>query len=693
MQREIVKAIFKKELRECLRDRRSLIIMFGLPLLLYPLLAMGIASLGSSRAKKAQEEHYKVAINSPDAAPELVKLLESDKSGLLLVSPDDAPKALYDREIDALLIIPSELQTRSIAGESLPIRIELDRSRMEAPVIERKVQAVLRDYEKWIVRQRLSKYNVPDAVLRPIPTEVIDLASATQRLGSVLARMLPMLVLITGMLGAFFPALNATTTEREAGTLETLLVTPATKLELLLGKGALVLLSSFITAALNLISMSLVMWRILSTMAPRDLGTMTISPSALALTYLASLPTLIFFTAMVMIVGLFARSFREANSYATPVMLLPMLALIVSIGDPPTTRPLLLTPIVNTALVIRDVLTGRGTVGAFLLAFGSSCVYATLMLSASARMFTSDRHVNPTWEPLSIRGLRRFASRAQRRIPAIDEVIVLFCFVLLLLFYISPSLAKLGLLSLLTGNEVLLVLAPTLLFAFIGRWRWRQVFSLRGAPPLTWASAGLMGVGIALCIDLFLLAQSHFWKPDLTDAYRQVEIFLEPLHRHPAMIAIVVGLLAGMCEELLFRGPIQSALRNRLSFWATLIFGSLLFAGIHIDLYGMPVRLIVSLFLAWLVYRSGSIFPAMLMHAIYDSTRLGILAWSVRGMSLKQTMAEGGDASLTPNSAFWLRVGAGAVLLLAGWALLRFSRPRAGSIQDPVGAALLRTET
>src|SRR6185295_18160160 len=171
-----------------------------------------------------------------------------------------------------------------------------------------------------------------------------DIASADQRFGKLMAMSLPVLLLMTGMLGALFPALNATTTERELGTLETLLVTPAGRMELLIAKGALVLLSGLLTAGLNMFSMSLVLWRSLS-MKQSELGQLQISLSGLLLTYLAAVPSLITFSTMVLIVGLLARNFREANSLATPIMMIPLASMVVAIAEPAMTPGLLVTPV------------------------------------------------------------------------------------------------------------------------------------------------------------------------------------------------------------------------------------------------------------------------------------------------------------------------------------------------------------
>src|SRR5206468_3296806 len=196
----------------------------------------------------------------------------------------------------------------------------------------------------------------------------------------------------------------------------------------------LVMLCGLVTAAINMISMSLVLWRVSSLVAPGE--TLSISVWSLVLTFVAATPSLIFFTTLVLIVGLLARTFREANSYATPAMLLPLASLALSIADVKTTPGLLVTPIANTTLVMRDVLRGKWSGGAFALASISSLVYAGLLLSIAARLFSNEQLVNPGWEPLGMKGLGRRGER-RARLPAVDEAIALFALCLLLMFYIQ----------------------------------------------------------------------------------------------------------------------------------------------------------------------------------------------------------------------------------------------------------------
>ena len=175
--------------------------------------------------------------------------------------PDPDPhKALADGRIQAILTIPDHLETDliSLASSTAPataaatipaatqpadeieadesamtapagptITVSIDRSRTNASYVEGKVSRLLDQYQRWAITQRLSDRHIPTSVLAPLSRSFTDIATGEQRLGRLLAIILPFLLLVTGSLGALFPALSATTTERELGTLETLLVTPA----------------------------------------------------------------------------------------------------------------------------------------------------------------------------------------------------------------------------------------------------------------------------------------------------------------------------------------------------------------------------------------------------------------------------------------------------------------------------------
>lgn len=692
----IVRTVFGKELREMLRDRRSLAVMFGLPLVLYPMLAIGIATLTQNRQETLKAQAAQVAVPNAEAAPELHRRLKAEGTGIELRLPGDGnvDAALARGILDAVIDLPDRAQARAIAREPVEIKLRLDRSRSESGVVEQKVRKVFDEYERWVLEQRLKRYDAPPEVLEPLKATTVDVASGDRTFGRILSQMLPLLLLMTGMLGALFPALNATTTERELGTLETLLVTPAGRTELLLAKGALVLISALLTAGLNMLSMSLVLLKAVSTLEVAN--NFTISPAALVLSYVAAIPALIFFSAIVLIVGLLARNFREANAFATPTMLLPLVSMAVGIAEPAATPGVLITPVANTTVIIREVLTGRVSAGDFMLAFASSCLFAGIVLSLAARVFSSEQLVNPAWEPLSMRGFRRGGGGGKggerpRRLPPVDAALFLFITSLLLVFYLQPSPPKWSLLPIVVVNQLLLILAPALLFAQLGRWKWRETFKLfRPAAPLLLAAA-LLGIGLGPWVNLLSGFQETFWPrdPNSPAAKMTGELIADALTRHPIVTVILVGTLAGICEEMLFRGPLQTALVRKLPARVALVLTAFLFAAAHMDLHGVPIRLGLGLLLGWLVWRGGSIFPAMLAHGLYDATQLTVAAVKIGQIGKEAALAERG---LSLSGADLAMLAVGAVLIAGALMLIRRAlRERAGTL-DANGPVTSKSE-
>jgi sodium transport system permease protein len=669
MRFSIIQTVFLKEVRELLRDRRSIIIMFGVPLVLYPAMMLGTAAVLNSQQKQLQQTKSPVVVHNGGDAPKLLDLMTQPDSEVSVVDRPDPEKQLSTGGVAAIVNVPPHAQRDALAGQDVQIELKVDRSRRATPVVENKLESILRDYDHWIVRQRLSSRGVNPDVLKGIKTETTDVATGEQRLGHLMAGILPLFLLITGMLGAFFPALSVTTTEREHGTLETLLVTPAGRSELLLAKGALVLLAALVTAGLNMLSMSLVMWRTFS-MLPEKIGALQISPSALALSYLAAVPTLIFFSAIVLVVGLLARTYREASSMATPVMILPVISMVAGLAEPKISAPILLTPIINTTVIIREVLTGRATAIAFVTAFAASCVYAALLVSAAARVFSNEQLVNSNWEPLSFRGLTKLGTALRRRLPGIDESLALWAVTILLSFYVTPSLSHLGLLAILAVVELGLITAPTALAALLAKWRWIDTFNWRPARARDYLGAVLGGLGLVPVASTLFVLQNKFWPAGPEYFRMNTEALAIGVQGHPYLSVLFVGVLAGFCEEFLYRGPIQTSLLRKLPPFPALLIGAALFSAAHLDLHGFPLRLLLGLALGFVVYRTRSIFPAMLLHGLYDASQVAYLSYQVQTLGIDKAVEHASTPEpLTAGSL--LLVALGVAFLAAAYYLFR----------------------
>jgi membrane protease YdiL (CAAX protease family) len=167
-----------------------------------------------------------------------------------------------------------------------------------------------------------------------------------------------------------------------------------------------------------------------------------------------------------------------------------------------------------------------------------------------------------------------------------------------------------------------------------------------------------------------------------------LKFLLPSLERFPMLVPLLIGVLAGLCEETLFRGPIQAGLLRRIPKSTAIVIGALLFAAAHLDLYGLPIRTLLGVLLGWMVVRNGSVFPAMVTHASYDITQLLHLSTEVRNYGGTQGLLDAMHAG-HGEPINWLLIVGGAILAALGLSLVAWSGPRNGEVAPEAPAPIL----
>ena len=221
-------------------------------------------------------------------------------------------------------------------------------------------------------------------------------------------------------------------------------------------------------------------------------------------------------------------------------------------------------------------------------------------------------------------------------------------------------------------SEVLLLALPALLWARMGKQDVRDVFSWRRASGREYVGATLMALGFLPWVQTVVVVQNHL-LPKLMQSQDDNSAFLLPLlSHHPWLMVTLLPLSAAFSEELLFRGPIQKALLRRMSAGLAVTVGGFLFAAAHLNLPGFLVRMALGVLLGVLVLRGRSIFPAMLLHGVYDAAALGGAAWDVHAHGLAATLHTAARSDMGVSRAELMGGPAlGTVLLVLGWLLCR----------------------
>jgi membrane protease YdiL (CAAX protease family) len=185
-------------------------------------------------------------------------------------------------------------------------------------------------------------------------------------------------------------------------------------------------------------------------------------------------------------------------------------------------------------------------------------------------------------------------------------------------------------------------------------------------------------------MQLAAMLQQKIWPRGMESQLELLKKILPLLEQHPILLPTLIALLAGLCEETLFRGPIQKGLMRRLGVWPAIVIASILFAAAHLDLPGMPIRTFLGVMLGWIVVRTGSIFPAMVMHAMYDLTQLAYVSFEAHRQGAQKLLAEATTKATEPINV-WVLIGGAALIAISMMLLMRTmsAKPQTAAPAEP----------
>jgi len=387
--------VFVKELRDTLRDRRAIISMFVVPTIVIPALTFGLGTVFAKVVKKAGAENHAVMIIGGENAPQLRETLEH-QGGLKIVptSPDYAGR-ISAKKLRAAVEIPDGFAESVRSGARATVKIYTHDGEMRSGFAAATIERALRDYREAIVRDRLSAKNLPADFLRPFVMKRQNVAPPEKVGGSSFGGLVPYFFIILCFTGAMYPAIDLTAGEKERGTLETILCSPVARSELVVGKFLVVLAASLATVACALGSMAITAFAggagfLRGAMhAANALPTFSI-PGLLAVVVLV-FPLAVLFSALLMTVALFAKSYKEAQTYVSPlvfIVILPAVAAVLPGIELSTT--LSLVPVLNIALVSKELVAGTFPLLPLALIFLSTCAYAAGALALAVKMFNRE---------------------------------------------------------------------------------------------------------------------------------------------------------------------------------------------------------------------------------------------------------------------------------------------------------------
>jgi len=386
-----IKLIFIKELVGTIRDKRTIIAMIIIPLIFYPLLFTGIGYFSKMGSIKSEEANSKIVIHGAEFAPQLVKYLQDSEKIEILTTKDDFSFELQNGDIQAVLVIPSDFKYKIEQEEPGKLILKYDTTEVKSRVAQKRINQIIEKYKGEILLQRISRLNLKEEFLTPLILQEENIATAEKIAGSFLAVLLPYLIIILIFAGAMHTAVDITAGEKERGTIATLLVSQISRLEIVLGKCLAVMLISFTSMVLGLLGLTLAFLLGASIAGGIEGMNFGISINTIFLLFLVLFPLVGLASAVLVMVGIFARNIREASNYITPIYMLTVFLGVISISQGmELSGKMFLVPILNSSFVFKELLMGKICWNHIIITFSANMVIAGFALLGATKLFSKE---------------------------------------------------------------------------------------------------------------------------------------------------------------------------------------------------------------------------------------------------------------------------------------------------------------
>ena len=684
----LVDLIFRKEILEAFRDRKTIVFMILMPVILYPLLGIGFFQLALIQVSRMGEQAVTVAFGEVAPPERFLELLQED--GKVEVAAPESPldEAMRTKKIQAVIEFPADYEKTLRGGGQIEVKIRYDDADELSSTTYNRIWNALGDYEQEILDQRLDDQSLSKEFLHPIARKTERTATPERRAGYHFGRFLPYIILLMIINGTMYPAIDITAGEKERGTLECLLASPPTPLEVVLAKFGTVFFFGVISTVLNLASLGLTVASIFHSFRNHvvaEMFVLSVSWETMAMTAVLLVPFTVLFSALLVAIASYADSFKEAQIYIMPLFFVVVLpAMVSALPGTELNGFWMIVPIANLCLLMKELFLEQATLEQTAVVFICSCAYAGVAISFAVRFFSQEEVLFPQEQSFALfrgqlwKGKRKLANLSEPKLGASDAL-MLYAIVFPLSYFVSTLAlgAKPGLVILVQQWGVLFGIS--LLLATVARVKVHETFLLR-LPRLT----SLVATLLVLAGGMVLVRKYAFFQEQWLPAPKMIEegfvkIFKDASGGSLAVLLFLGAFSPAVCEEVLFRGFILNGLRSRLSKWQCLMLNAVLFGALHMLVYQFVPTAALGLLLAWIAWETGSLLPCVLFHFLNNALALSFMHFTNYGESGDKLEAAGGWqavlARLQGGAYPWWWAAAAAAMMVAGcWMMVKNGR-------------------
>jgi sodium transport system permease protein len=387
------RVVLSKELREIFRDRRTTLTVIISPLLITPALFGTMGAVIQGQAKQTQAESFRIGIVTPTPAPTISQALAAiPHLEVVPVTEADAEVQIRNRHLRTALVLPEDTEPRLRAERTVDIRFLVDEGNDKSQEAAQRVREGLSVAGTQLVAARLRNHKLPQELIAPFSITEQPVPGGGNSATFLLSMFLPYVLALSAISGGLYAANDMVAGEKERGTLETLLVSPASRRELVIGKFMAVATVCLVSSFLSVVGLMLPFVLPIKAFAWLAKGGLHLSAASVTAILLVQLPLAILFAGLLLALSTFARNQREAQTYIGPLMLVVVVPAMLSMMlKSEASWTLALVPVLNATLVLKQALSSTFDPVFIAVATVASVAYAGLAILFATRLFENER--------------------------------------------------------------------------------------------------------------------------------------------------------------------------------------------------------------------------------------------------------------------------------------------------------------
>jgi len=395
--------VYLKELKDSLRDRRTIISMIVVPTLVMPLLMFGAGFVMTKVVRKAQAEATTLVVVGGADSPGVIASLKAEPKLRVVEATADYKTMVSEKRVRVAVEIPPGFEASLKTGAPQTVMIYHYEGEMKSGMGAGEVEKFFRALREKTVETRLADRGLKPDLIKPFEVKRQNVAPPEKVGGNVIGGLVPYIIIILCFTGAMYPAIDLTAGEKERGTMETLLCSPVHRVNIVLGKFLMVMTASVATIAFTLLSStatiliggSVLMGGGKAAAAGAAGGGSSfipiIDPAGILGVFAMIAPVATLFAALLLTISLFAKSYKEAQSYVSPLIIVVIMpAMLGMLPGMELSAKTALVPILNLSLVCKEMLSGVWHWNYIALIFGSTALYAAAAVALCVRMFNRE---------------------------------------------------------------------------------------------------------------------------------------------------------------------------------------------------------------------------------------------------------------------------------------------------------------